>query len=866
MGRGVLKVALAGAALALVAPASAEAQLSVDDLRFKFETALKRSDGAIDRREHAAVANAPTAIDVNGGTPDLQATVQATSGQGPFTVRVQKLAPGALPISIEAVAEADPSKGRSAAFGYDALAGSAPTDFSAQLSFAIPSSTASVKTTQVSVVTSALAGATPVKVIGEVFRLESAKPLGQRRGIPRIQARYGPVTGAATLTARHVDDVAARKVSVDLRASQPAPGAATIATVSGSRQKEVKASVDRVPSNALLVIDENTASSGGTAKVVSYDAGPGARALDAAFVERVAGKVEKDVTLKLRETPDRGLPKHVDVTHVEKPRPTGGDEDHSVVLEADEPLGLGVARFATGEAPATRSLTGCTGKQRPPHWLHVADDGKGRAVAVQISGLQKAKASVTESELELAATLAAGCFRARIEKGKRLINASIGDLPAQVSLKTGLPKLSSVSYSGSAPIARLAVSASDPNKLFKRAKRLEFELLGVPTQLSFKSTAGEDSKDVRFDAGGATLAKIELMATDKVERLLPSGTDGVIVEETPAAYQLFARLSGLRSVRMTKTEDSSGDVDVEQTDMRLDATANRPFVADVRRTTAISCLAGTSRIRENPVDDDEQSSGGGPRLKSPHVRAAISPLRPSTRITIKKTHRGERCGGKDETRLSYSAAARSDALELDLYNGQRRNTAIELTPLPAQLDVCKGDDGRCHGPRNGSDGSALLLTPEPVAQPGALRGDGSVLPDRPHERPARGPADPQPARRAQAQLPAPHRLLEEDVRDRRARHRRIRGQRPDPQARRRPHRSPARVQSRRSLRALGQDEPQPARLDQLSRRHTLLGPLPNQRRAVHRQGHPDRLPRLLSRRGIPVLAYPLLFQVFDPAR
>lgn len=211
---------------------------------FRFET---ESQGI--RRSQSALFNVPTLLDVDAQAgPDVVATLSLTASGVNLSVRrlalVPLLAP-ALPLKIEAVVQ-DP-RGDSTqvfAFGYDALASSAPGDYSETITV-----TGSGSDTTLEGTIAASSAGTTLAVIGELFQPGLD---GSRTQPQRARLDLTPVPASTSLTIR-----TGGTVLFALGASTPTVAKVTAEDLRSANGPALVATIQSLPSDLRLQLTES---------------------------------------------------------------------------------------------------------------------------------------------------------------------------------------------------------------------------------------------------------------------------------------------------------------------------------------------------------------------------------------------------------------------------------------------------------------------------------------------------------------------------------------------------------------------------------------------------------------------------------
>lgn len=227
---------------------------------FHFET---ESQGL--RRSHHAHFNVPALLDVDAQPgPDVVATLSLAGSGVNLSVRRLALAPllaPALPLKLEAVVQ-DP-RGNSTqafAFGYDALAGTAPADYSETITVIGSGSDTALEGN----VGTSGAGAT-LAVTGELFE---PGPDGSRTQSQRARLDLTPVPASTTLSIR-----TGGTVMFGLGASTPTVATVTAEDLRATSGPALVATIQQLPGDLRLQLTE----SNGTRRLAYSASAPVAR-------------------------------------------------------------------------------------------------------------------------------------------------------------------------------------------------------------------------------------------------------------------------------------------------------------------------------------------------------------------------------------------------------------------------------------------------------------------------------------------------------------------------------------------------------------------------------------------------------------
>ncbi|HVL90004.1 MAG TPA: hypothetical protein VM841_07205, partial [Actinomycetota bacterium] len=176
------------------------------------------------------------------------------------------------------------------------------------------------------------------------------------------------------------------------------------------------------------------------------------------------------------------------------------------------------------------------------------------AIAVRLTGLRRASVS-TAAPYALTIEKKAGPFLVDLVQGARTTRVTVHNLPDALTLT--LDPAGSASYSGSAPIAHVSVRIADPAGVTGRATSVMLDLNELPAELDVSFGAGQT---IAVDAHGGSIGLIDLLATSGPALTLPSGYDGVLLDDLASHYAFAVRLSGLRLVSVSTAAPYALDI------------------------------------------------------------------------------------------------------------------------------------------------------------------------------------------------------------------------------------------------------------------------------------------------------------------
>jgi hypothetical protein len=549
---------LPAVAILIVAPAHAGDE---QPLGYRIETVYRAPSGDLVKTQTDAVQIVPSLVDVDHdiatGNAGADVLVQLTIDAGRATLRVTKL-PGAaatLPLSVEAILPdprrdlpipilGQPDEALRVAFGYDALASTAPSAYDATLAIA-----GTGRVTSFSLDLHTAAAGDTIGVTAEVFTEGSG---GERLDPIKGRVDYAPVPTAAHFGVLSGSDIGqgigAGQASIDLASDVPTTAGVTIDDIQGDDQMHAEARIDKVPHTMSLVLT-TVEETGQT--TFSYRASARVGVISVDITETSGGDITSDTVLEVRDMA-------LSATLVQ-------DAPNHATFQSESPIGVVKAGFATGGR--VRFLD-------DPAYLHQFTDATIDSLSFQVLGLTAAEVG-TGDPFVVGATMAPGPFRVSIIDGSATTEARFIDLPGTVRL-SGSPSQGTLHYSASGPVDTVTIDATDPAGIAGRATAMHVLLRQLPTEIDLDY--GEDNNTVSLDANGATLGLIEVQLTSGPDERLDGSVDGVLVNDLADRYVVFARVNQLRKV-VASTDD-------ERIDLQLDTAAARVFKADVNQTNA----------------------------------------------------------------------------------------------------------------------------------------------------------------------------------------------------------------------------------------------------------------------------------------
>ena len=209
-----------------------------------------------------------------------------------------------------------------------------------------------------------------------------------------------------------------------------------------------------------------------------------------------------------------------------------------------------------------------------------------------------------------------------------------------------------VEFRAGAPTGAVDLNADNLAGLGDRVSHLELKLRQLPGTLDLGLSSATGT--VAIDAAGQRLGSLEALLSDGGSVTKPpTGTDGLLLVDTPQRYSLFGRITGLRKVEV-KTSPAP--------DLTLNTDGGQPFDASL-----------TQQVAGQPE----------PRL----ISAKLRNLQQNTRIQLTTT---------GAQKFIYSAALPTNSLEIDGENlglGRAADIQLDITSLPSTLNLDLGGGG-----------------------------------------------------------------------------------------------------------------------------------------------------------------------------
>ncbi len=269
-------------------------------------------------------------------------------------------------------------------------------------------------------------------------------------------------------------------------------------------------------------------------------------------------------------------------------------------------------------------------------------------------------------------------FGATFVDGPVTIDTTFQALPAQISL-TYVPGAGDFSYTASAPVARITADDLNPSGVFGRATAAHLLLEQVPQQVDLTavpSTSGGGT--VALDAHGQTIGLVQLDLTSGPTDAIPAGNNGVLYEDLPSKFVVFARVYDLQKVSVSQGSSS------------VDATLD----------TAPPSSAGVPLL----VEIEQQESGGALSFTDVTLDNLVSQVV----FSFSQSSAGV-------TNISYTASAPTSSLAVDTNAGGVETKASMTSPLPASFSVCQSSSSNaCQTNEQGGNGSLSFSSSQPT--------------------------------------------------------------------------------------------------------------------------------------------------------
>lgn len=255
------------------------------------------------------------------------------------------------------------------------------------------------------------------------------------------------------------------------------------------------------------------------------------------------------------------------------------------------------------------------------------------------------------------------------------INATVTDMPATATV-TFDPVARRVSYAGSDPIGAIDVSIRNFGRavLPPLATLAELRVRGIPrgVTLSWATSPGGAFAGAELIATPVAIGQVELLVTSGPRPVLDAASDGLVVRSTREELSLLARISGLRSARLSLPSSCpSTQACTSVTNANLETNGGRP----VRVVADLESVPG--RIERHDL--------------------WISRLPASLTLSM-LDHRAGPAPMRTENRIAYRASDVVPQITYFTNAGARQVFWATIRDLPRRVDICRASDGACNAP------------------------------------------------------------------------------------------------------------------------------------------------------------------------
>ncbi|MHB1712889.1 MAG: hypothetical protein ACYCV7_16085, partial [Acidimicrobiales bacterium] len=269
-------------------------------------------------------------------------------------------------------------------------------------------------------------------------------------------------------------------------------------------------------------------------------------------------------------------------------------------------------------------------------------------------------------------------FGATFLDGPVTIDTTFQALPTQLSL-TYVPAAGDFSYSASAPVATVTADDLNPSGVFGRATAAHLLLQQVPANVDLTAVPTSTSGGtVTLDAHGSTIGLVQVDLTSGPADAVPAGNDGVLYENLPSKFVVFARIYDLQKVS------------VSQNGSNVNATLN----------TAPPTTAGIPLL----ISIQSQPTGGSLAFTD----VTLANLVASVTFGFAKSSSGV-------TNINYTASSPTSSLSVDTNAGGIETKASMANPLPANFAICQSSSSNaCQTNQPGGNGSFSFSASSPT--------------------------------------------------------------------------------------------------------------------------------------------------------
>lgn len=567
-----------------------EGACMLNALKYEVHTVTVDSTGKTIERVQKATIGLPNHVNVDGkGGSDVVATIAASGGLQTLTITLKR-APGStgtLPALVEVVA-ADPTGASGAeriAFGYDQRTSTVPDQYQAVVDI---KSLVDDENRKVAMELNQVNPGPTTDVIASTFD----GPLTERD--PQLAAQIHFPQSPTKIGLSYLMTEPGR---LELSTNKPGRASGEIAYAGGTQDYDFAFDVQDIPSKLALDV-------GFLPPSVRYT-GEHADGKPAA-IGHLDFSVTSDKPIFGRATQMRtaidGLPSNTEVVA----DLVNGDFGltASKQIESVE-IYAGSRAERAGDLPAN-------GRQGL-----IFDDRAGQpfAVGARVHGLQKVSARLGEA-IVLDVVMGGGPFDVAARLDGMDIDGSVEDLPKRAVVSLLLDK-GKFTYNGSDSIGRLHVSVDAAEPLFLTASHVDVNLEQLPTGATLTADLVEGEFSLYTNVG-VGLVELGLRSDGATPDLgaLNGGKSGVVLHDDPDEFYAFARVRGLREMR----------VDTDPLRLRAQFQSSQLFVVDAflgyaDETPDISAKVTIDKLPEGlDVSLGDDGSGGSAvryRAKSP---------------------------------------------------------------------------------------------------------------------------------------------------------------------------------------------------------------------------------------------------------
>lgn len=620
---------------------------------YSVETVYVASNGQKVSETSRALLDVPTPVNVTGsGGPDVTVTVSVVpvgTSAGKVTLRVDKLptAPATMPLSLQAILP-EPTSGQDLVFGYDTTSSNAPGQFTGTLS-AGQSLTGQLSAT---LDTNTAAAGPSLDVTAGVESPGASSPAQS------VALDYAPVPSVT-----HVGVTVGPGSSFDITSDAAQP-VTTFGAGFADGNVGANLAVQDLP----------------TQLQVGYSPSQGA------------------VTYLASATVPQILATATDPSGIAGPATSARLLLQQVPTEFDLALGQGASSVSLNAHGRTIGLVQVELTNGPSQTVAAGQDGvivqntsAGYEIFAQVYGLQKVSFAQSSSAVNASLQTTGGVpFTANVADGSLTAALGIDNLPSSLAVDYSASQ-GTFTYQASAVVNQITATVADPAGIAGPATSARVLLQQVPTVLDL--TFGQAATSVSLNANGQTLGLIQVELTNGPSQAVPAGQDGVIMQNTPSGYEVFAQVYGLQKVSFTQS--ASG------VSASLQTTGGVPFTASVTSqpqggsvsTTDVTLddLAPTLAVSYAP-------SSGGTNVTyqasqpenslSVSTNAGGSPLHAVMNVVPASFSLA--FGSGNQTTINYQASQVANSLSV-----QTNTVNASMVPVPKTINVCQAGNQSC---------------------------------------------------------------------------------------------------------------------------------------------------------------------------